>query len=330
MIPTKALPLGLISVAGVGLAVQSLANSALGGRWSSPFAAALWSFLSGLVLITAIALCSRAGRSGLAAVVAKLRDRSLPVWQVLGGVAGASIVLAQALTVQQIGVALFTVAFVAGQISAGLIVDHRGLAPGQPRSATRRRIFGAVVVVAAVVLMSTDRLAADPNTLLALAPFGSGMLVAVQQAGNARLREAVGSALSATVVNFLTGGIALTLVLLVSLAVAGPPSIGLGIGDWWMLVGGVVGVVFIGLNVVVVGRLGVLLSSLGALFGQLVGSLCIDLFFPQPGSHISGFTFAGIALVLVGVVIVMWPDRPPHERTVLPFEPGNGGGRAAP
>lgn len=316
----KALPLGLISLAGVGLAIQSLANSALGMRWSNPYAAAVWSFVSGLVLITILALLSPAGRAGLVAVVRKLRDRSLPIWQVLGGVAGATIVLAQALTVQYVGVALFTVAFVAGQISAGLIVDHRGLAPGDARAATRRRIGGAVIVIAAVVLMSADRLASGPEVLLALAPFASGMLVAVQQAGNARLRIAIGSALSATVVNFLTGTCALGLVLLVNILLAGPPVLALSSGQWWMLVGGVAGVVFIGLNVIVVGRLGVLLSSLGALFGQLVGALCIDIFFPQPGSHISVFTFLGIAFVLVGVVVVMWPDRPAARRVTFTVE----------
>lgn len=317
MTHARALPLGLISVAGVGLAIQAISNSALGIRWDNPFAAALWSFVSGLVVITGMTLASATGRAGLRNVAAKLRDRSLPVWQVLGGVAGASIVLAQALTVEYIGVALFTVAFVAGQISAGLVVDHHGLAPGAPRAATGRRIFGAVVVIAAVLLLSADRLGSDPAVVLALAPFCSGLLVAVQQAGNARLRIAVGSALSATVVNFLTGALALALALMVDVALTGPPAIGLAGHQWWMLVGGAMGVVFIGLNVIVVGRLGVLLASLGALFGQLLGSLILDILFPQAGSNVSGFTFAGIALVLVGVAIVMLPGRPRPGRDIV-------------
>ena len=60
---------------------------------------------------------------------AAARAGALRPWQLLGGVAGASLVASQGITVGTIGVALFVVAVVAGQTSSGLAVDHAGLGP---------------------------------------------------------------------------------------------------------------------------------------------------------------------------------------------------------
>ncbi|MDG4861272.1 DMT family transporter, partial [Streptomyces sp. T-3] len=97
------------------------------GLGGDGFAAAVISFGSGFVVLTLGLLVFAGPRRGVGVVVRDVRARRLKWWQVLGGFGGAAFLLAQGLTVTALGVALFTVAIVAGQVAGGLLFDRIGL-----------------------------------------------------------------------------------------------------------------------------------------------------------------------------------------------------------
>ena len=135
-------------------------------------------------------------------------------------------------------------------------------------------------------------------------------MTAFQQAANGRIKLRSASAATATFINFLGGSIFLVAVALCLLA-AGVRFTGLPDlpGEWWTLMGGVIGVAFIGITTVSVEHLGVLLLSLTSLFGSLVGSLVIDLLFPAAATPVTWTTYLAMAIVLSGVLIASLPRR---------------------
>src|ERR1700712_4979071 len=128
--PTSKLRIGLCvalsTVCGCGVAVQARINGQLGNDLGDGFVAALISFGSGLVIIALVLLVSRPGRRGISIVTGAIRRREVPWWHAAGGVAGGLFVLSQGLVVGLLGIALFTVAIVAGQTISGLAIDSRG------------------------------------------------------------------------------------------------------------------------------------------------------------------------------------------------------------
>jgi transporter family-2 protein len=301
---TKRAGLVLAVVAGVAIAVQSRINGELGHRIGDGIAAAVVSFGSGLILL--LFLAGRA-RPGLRALRAALRDGSLLWWQCLGGVCGAFLVAAQGLTVASLGVAVFSVAMVAGQTSSSLAVDRAGLVPGGPHPVTRNRALGAFLCVVAVVIAVADRFG-DPKALgLAVLPALAGIGIAWQQGVNGLVRQAADSALSATFVNFFVGTAALLAVLGIDLAVRGLP--GPLPREWWLYVGGMLGIIFIAVATVVVARIGVLVMGLCMVAGQICGALVLDTMFPTVSGKPTAQTVFGAALAMVAIVLAAWPSR---------------------
>jgi transporter family-2 protein len=286
----------------VGVAVQSRINGELGHRIGDGIIAASISFVSGFVLLLcAIPLM----RKGLRAVRKALRTRTLRWWHCLGGTCGALLVAAQGITVAAIGVAVFTVAIVAGQSVSSLIVDRAGLAPGGVRPVTGFRAFGAAVCVVAVVVAVGDRLADAQALVLAILPAIAGFGIAWQQAVNGLVYQASGSVLPTTLINFSAGTAMLLLFLAVDLAVRGlPHSLP---SELWLYSGGVLGIIFIGVASAVVGHIGVLLLGMGMIAGQIIGAVVIDLFLPTASGPPTVQTVLGAALALVAVLFAARP-----------------------
>ena len=211
------LAVGGAVMVGVLTATQARINGSLGLAFGDGLVAALVSFGSGLVVLAVLAIVLPDGRAGLPTVAGCRRGsepggpgrRSIPLWMLLGGVAGALTVATQGLTVATIGVALFTVGVVAGQTVNGLVLDRVGYGPAGVVAVTMGRVTGAALVLLAVVLcVAGEGLASVPWWMLLL-PFLAGAGIAWQQATNGRLRQAVESPLIATLVNFVVGAVVL-------------------------------------------------------------------------------------------------------------------------
>ncbi|ABP53351.1 DMT family transporter [Salinispora tropica] len=292
----------LATTGGVAVAAQSRINGELGVRLADGVAAAVVSFSLGLLVLLVLVPSTPGGRRGLAALRAALTAGTLRPWQCLGGLCGAFLVATQGLTVGVLGVAVFTVAVVAGQSASSLLVDRAGIGPSGRQPVTVRRLFGAMLTVLAVGLAVRGRLD-DPAALtLAVLPLLAGFAVAWQQAVNGLVGRAAGSPLTATLVNFTVGTLALLAVFAVDIAVRGPPA-GSPPAEPWLYLGGPIGVAFIAVAAAVVEFTGVLLLGLATIAGQVVGAVLLDVVLPTAASRPDATALLGAALTLLAVLI---------------------------
>ncbi|GAA2132722.1 MULTISPECIES: DMT family transporter [Arthrobacter] len=295
--------------AGLFIPLQGRINGALGVELRDGIGAAVVSFSTGLVVMGVISVALPKGRAGLARILPAVRERQFPRYYVLAGCIGALFVFAQSFTVALLGVALFTVAAVTGQTLSGLLVDRMGIGPAGKRPITGIRVLGSVLTVAAVAWAVSPRFSAGESVLQlllpVLLPLLAGFLMSFQQAMNGTATVHYGSPIAATLVNFIAGAVLLWAAWLVKLAVsgAGNPLP----GQWWYYLGGPLGCVFIGVGALLVRSLGVLVTGLGMIAGQLLGSLGLDLVFPVPGTVVALPTVLGTLLTLGAIILATLP-----------------------
>ena len=294
---------------GLFIPIQGRINGALGVALEDGIGAAVVSFSTGLLVMTVISLALPRGRAGLARILPAVRERQFPPYYVLAGCIGALFVFAQSFTIGLLGVALFTVAAVTGQTLSGLLVDRMGIGPAGKRPITGIRVLGSVLTVAAVAWAVSPRFSAGESGLQLLVPVMlpllAGFLMSFQQAMNGTATVHYGTPIAATLVNFIAGAALLWVAWLIKLAVAGAgnplPA------QWWYYLGGPLGCIFIGIGALLVRSLGVLVTGLGMIAGQLLGSLGLDLILPVPGTVIALPTVLGTILTLGAIVLATLP-----------------------
>jgi len=302
--PRPPLWLALGGAVGIGAltAVQARINGQLGLRLGDGIVAALLSFSGGLAVLIVLSAVTPVGRRGFRTLIGGLRRRHIPVWMVLGGVAGAITVATQGLAVGIIGVSLFTVGVVAGQSVNGLVLDRIGYGPAGVVAITVPRLVGGLLALAAVAVSLTGDAVAQVAWWMLLLPFGAGVGIAWQQATNGRLRERVGTPLTATLVNFIGGTAVLAVAAAISIAAQGLPAA--MPSELWYYLGGPLGVTYIFLAAALVSTTGVLVLGLGSVVGQLVCSIVIDALWPTTASPDVLHAVLMIVLALASVAVV--------------------------
>jgi len=308
--PSRALVAVTVACAlvfGAGVATQSRINGELGRALGDGYLAAVISFGGGLLILSIAMVFMPTGRRGLRTVVELLRKREMPWYYVAGGAAGAFLVLSQGLTAAILGVALFTVAIVSGQTLSGLVIDRRGLGSMQPKKLTVTRVVGSVLTLVAVGVAVSAQFTSDIPAWMLVMPFLAGLGIGWQQAVNGQVKVRADSALTATFINFVVGFTVLAIAAVVHGSVAGWPTA--LPSEWWLYLGGPIGVIFIAGAAIAVRTLGVLLLGLGTIAGQLVMSLVLDLVVPSAGHVVVATTVVGTLLTLVAVAIAALPSR---------------------
>lgn len=306
---TIGVAVGGAALIGALTALQARINGTLGAEIGDGIVAAAISFSSGLGILVVLSALVPEGRRGFARLVDGIRSRTLPPWMLLGGLAGAFTVASQGLTVAIIGVALFTVGFVAGQTTGGLVLDRVGYGPAGVVPVTVRRVVGALLAIAGVVVcLSGDALGGVPLWML-IVPAVAGAGVSWQQGTNGRLRVRVESPLTATLVNFIGGTVVLVVAAVIHVVAVDVPRV--VPTEPWLYLGGAVGVVYIFLSAVVVRRTGVLLLGLGSVVGLLTTSVLLDALWPAPAAPSTPVALlaAGVAIAGVAVAAVPWRRR---------------------
>ncbi|HLU63290.1 MAG TPA: DMT family transporter [Protaetiibacter sp.] len=300
-------------VMGGFMALQPRVNGQLGAELDDGLLAAFYSFGSGTVALALALVVWSPGRRGLGLLGDAIRDKRMTPWFLIGGFAGALMVLSQGLTAALLGVAVFTVALVGGQTLGSLLVDRYGVGTMLPTPLTPPRLVGAALAVAAVVWAVSDRLNGDiPWWMLAL-PFVAGMFTSWQAAANAQLRVHARSVLSATFVSFLAGTLVLAIASAIRIGAVGfPQSLP---SEPWLYSGGLLGIVFIAGSTAIVPVTGVLVYGLATIAGQLLVAVLLDLVFPVAGSGLSVATVGGAALAVIAVAIASF-RRPPRRHAV--------------
>jgi transporter family-2 protein len=142
----RPLLLTVLVVFGAGTALQQASNGRLWSGSDSATVTALASFLVGTLLLVVVA--AAAGEIG-----GRRWPRSW--WLYTGGLQGAVFIAVTAVAVHRIGVLVVSLATVAGQLAAAVVLDVVWPSPGTELRA--QSVVGAVATLAAVVVVALAR-----------------------------------------------------------------------------------------------------------------------------------------------------------------------------
>ena len=293
----------LAALSGLMIALQARANGELSHRLNNGLEAALVSFGSGLIIIAVITAFNPAIKEGIRNLRAAVANKEIAQWKLLAGALGGSFVAIQTHIVPLIGVAIYSVASIAGQTAMSLVVDRIGLTGGGKKLISKRRVAAAVLTVLAVFVSVFDRIDAKNLSLFAVV-LGciAGAVVGVQRALNGQINEHSHQSFTTSLLNFITGTSLLVILILGGVLIGKIELVPLPAGPWWIYTGGVIGVIYIAFTSTIVQHLGVLTFTLFSVGGQLVGSLVIDLISPTNGVNVSAYLVTGIVMTYLGVI----------------------------
>jgi len=294
----------LAALSGAMIAIQARANGELSQRLNNGLQAALISFGSGLIIIFVITLFNSKIKEGIKKLRQSVANKEIARWKLFAGALGGSFIAIQSQIVPLIGVAIFSVASIAGQTAMSLIVDRIGLTGGGKKLISPRRVLAAFLTVLAVLVSVWDRI--DANNLSMLAVFvgiTGGAIVGVQRALNGQINEHSQQSFTTSLLNFMTGTAFLLVLIIAGMLLGGNELSPLPSGPWWIYTGGIIGVIYIAFTSTIVQHLGVLTFTLFSVGGQLVASLVIDLISPTDGVSVSAYLVTGIVMTYAGVVV---------------------------
>jgi len=293
----------LAALSGLMIALQARANGELSHRLNNGLEAALVSFGSGLIIIAVIAVFNPAIKEGIKNLRSAVANKEIARWKLLAGALGGGFVAIQTHIVPLIGVAIYSVASIAGQTAMSLVVDRIGMTGGGKKLISRRRVAAAVLTVLAVFVSVFDRIDAKNLSLFAVV-LGciAGAVVGVQRALNGQINEHSHQSFTTSLLNFITGTSLLVILILGGVLIGKIELVPLPAGPWWIYTGGTIGVIYIAFTSTIVQHLGVLTFTLFSVGGQLVGSLVIDLISPTNGVNVSAYLVTGIVMTYLGVI----------------------------
>jgi bacterial/archaeal transporter family-2 protein len=294
----------LAALSGILISFQARANGELSLRLNNGLQAAFISFSSGLLLIAIISIFNPSIKNGARKLRAAVAAKEIAPWTLFAGALGGAFVAVQTQIVPLIGVAIYSVASIAGQSATSLLVDRIGFTGGGKKPISPRRIAAAVVTVLAVLVSVLDRIDARNLSLIAVALAGlAGAIVGVQRALNGLINEHSGQSFTTSLLNFIMGSSALGIALLFAVAIGKVEFVALPAGPWWIYMGGTIGVIYIAFTSTIVQHLGVLTFTLFSTGGQLIGALFIDIYSPTEGVSVSAYLVSGIVMTFLGVLV---------------------------
>ena len=293
----------LAALSGAMIALQARANGELSHRLDNGLQAALVSFSSGLLIIFVITLFNSTIKEGIKNLRTAVANKEIARWKLFAGALGGSFVAIQTQIVPLIGVAIYSVASIAGQTAMSLVVDRIGLTGGGKKLISPRRVLAAVLTVLAVLVSVWDRIDANDLSMFAVTAGGiAGAIVGIQRALNGQINEYSHQSFTTSLLNFITGTSFLLILIVAGLILGRNELSPLPSGPWWIYTGGVIGVIYIAFTSTIVQHLGVLTFTLFSVGGQLVGSLIIDLVSPTDGVSVSAYLVTGIVMTYAGVI----------------------------
>ena len=285
------------------IAMQARVNGELSHRLDNGLQAALVSFGSGLLIIAIITPFSAQIKEGIKNLRGAIARKEIARWKLFAGALGGSFVAIQTQIVPLIGVAIYSVASIAGQTAMSLVVDRIGLTGGGKKLISVRRVLAAFLTVLAVLVSVWDRIDANDLSMFAVTAAGiAGAIVGIQRALNGQINEYSHQSFTTSLLNFIMGTSFLFILILVGIIVGKSHLTALPTDTWWIYTGGVIGVIYIAFTSTIVQHLGVLTFTLFSVGGQLVGSLIIDLVSPTDGVSVSAYLVTGIAMTYAGVI----------------------------
>ena len=317
----------LVILMGVGVSVQTVVNTRLRTYIQSPLLASFISFTIGTLFLVLMLVVQSAPIIPTASVW-----QSSPWWFWTGGALGAVWITLNIFVFLQLGPVQTSILPVLGQIVMGVLIDHFGWLGTHAKPASLLQIFGILCVLIGIVMavaspllkqwwlqrsqgqstsvgiMSTnDANKSQGAWLWRILAVCAGAMVAMQTAINTQLNIVLGSKIQASFISFFVGTVLLFFVVAIKDKRFSNARLALGKNrPWWIWTGGIIGACFVMLSVVLVPILGVGQLLVLVLFGQLVGSICIEQFglFGLPKKSLQMLQILGLLLLLIGVGII--------------------------
>jgi len=139
----------LVALVGGGLiALQAPINAEVAARLGHPLSAATMSFCVGTIALIVLTLLFARSSTNLGAL------QSMPLYMLLGGgLLGAIYVTVTLMLAPKIGVAALMALGIAGQLTAGLLLDRFGMFDLVERGLTAGRLSGAVLVLVGALMV---------------------------------------------------------------------------------------------------------------------------------------------------------------------------------
>jgi len=139
----------LVALVGGGLiALQAPINAEVAIRLGHPISAATMSFCVGTIALIVLTLLFARNSTNLGAL------QSMPLYMLLGGgLLGAIYVTVTLMLAPKIGVAALMALGIAGQLTAGLLLDRFGMFDLVERGFTAGRLSGAVLVLVGALMV---------------------------------------------------------------------------------------------------------------------------------------------------------------------------------
>ncbi len=282
-------------------AAQSRFNGELSHKIHNGVGAGLISNIVGSTILILIALLFKSERQGIARGIAALKSGRLAWWEMVGGIGGTIFLIAQGVAVPEVGVAIFTISLIGGQTISSLMVDKIGLTPSGKKPVTLTRILIALITLLAVsVAVYPDLIKSTFRFLPVILAIIAGVVVAFQQALNARVNVVTTRPLATTFFNFMIGTFFLIIALSINIARGG--TIGHLPTSPWLYLGGLFGLTFIAVSAFTLKHIGLLNFIAFSVSGQLIGAVLFDWLAPAAHTSVSGYLLTGTAMTLCAVV----------------------------
>ncbi|MBW9122315.1 DMT family transporter [Microbacterium trichothecenolyticum] len=296
-VPLLALIVGGL-LTGSMLSAQSRTSVALSEYIGDPFLGTLLTVFGGSVLLALTTAFWRPPREGLVRINRAVRENRLSGLWLLAGVGGVLIVLAQAIAAGPLGLALFAVGIVSGQMTGGITFDALGIAGNGAIRPTALRVIAALLAVAAgfsaVVANGSASVAAAPLVIA----FVAGIVSSWTAGANGRVLHVARNVVSAGLVNHLAGMVVIALIVATTLHLNSGWHIPT---EPWLYCGSLFGIGALFGATLLVRHLGVLLLGVTTVTGQLVAGLALDALFPTAGTRTDAATIASVALTVIAV-----------------------------
>ena len=309
------MPLILGFLVGICLPIQTSVNTRLRKKVGTPYNAALVSFSIGLLFLSTLLLVTG---QGLHIPFAQLLDE--PAWIWIGGACGVVFLTGNILLFPKLGGVQTVVLPVLGQILMGLTIDNFGLFCSNQTPLTAFRVAGAALVILGVILVSmakeskAERGGRQKSTNASLwlwrvfAVF-AGMAVATQTAVNGYLGVAANSPIKASVISFTVGTIILTIICIVLRLKNGKPEPKEekpAKNPWWMWIGGILGGLYVLVNIHLSRIIGTGMTIILLLVGSTTGGILVDHFgiFESPKKVVNGQKILGALIMILGAAAI--------------------------
>jgi transporter family-2 protein len=288
------------ALGGALIAAQSSVNGSLTAFGAGALLTAWLSYV-GTMLTAALVLVVRR-RTRWAIDTCRTHGRWWWPWI---GLFGVPLVIGMSFGVPIVGVAVASVASVAGQTISGLALDSRGIGLPAPLRLTGRRLLAAIVAVTglAVAIGGGHGVNAWQVVGVGATIAVGGALIGVQQAGNGRINLVTDDAFLPTLTSSAGGTVLMTVIVggaWVSGALDGARLA--GADAWWLYLGGPLGCGITATSAWAIRHLGTFALTPSIVVGQLVAAVVIDL---VTGGGVGALTYVSVVLSIAATLLVV-------------------------